>query len=239
MSNVLIVESKNDRIFVQALIAHLNASINTVEEIKLDDTGEAIKIDEYEELSGLNQNKLREAVKRLLANAQKKPIQKLGILIDLDRFSETERIHWLNDCLEPVFKVENLFANVSEFVPIPIPNAPEISLAITCYFTQANQQGELETLLKHIKAQPSPYADCLEDWRNCLAERDYDISDKEFDKFWIAQYLRYDTCSKKEQKQAERKCSMKAFDYIMKHKAEIWNFDHPVLTGIKQFLSRF
>jgi len=38
---------------------------------------------------------------------------------------------------------------------------------------------------------------------------------------------------------AERKCSMKNFDYIMKEKVDIWNLEHPALEELKKFLRIF
>jgi hypothetical protein len=52
-------------------------------------------------------------------------------------------------------------------------------------------------------------------------------------------YIRFDTCSKNEKKQAERKCSMKNFDYVMTNKTKIWNFKHPVLNELNDFLNLF
>jgi len=52
-------------------------------------------------------------------------------------------------------------------------------------------------------------------------------------------YIRFDTCSKSEKKQAERKCSMKGFDYIMTNKPAIWDFEHPALNDLKDFLRLF
>jgi len=96
-----------------------------------------------------------------------------------------------------------------------------------------------------------------------LNDKQKAITDKEFDKFWISNYkylaksfpvfsiirrypkiygqvlIRFDTCSKKERKQANRKCSMYNFDYIMEKKRDIWNFDHPVLDDFKAFLNLF
>ncbi|WRH66970.1 MAG: hypothetical protein RSE13_00150 [Planktothrix sp. GU0601_MAG3] len=65
------------------------------------------------------------------------------------------------------------------------------------------------------------------------------IVESKNDKFWISLYLRFDTCSRLERKQAERKCSMKNFEYIMENKKDIWNFNHPVLNEIKNFLHLF
>nr|WP_308477947.1 hypothetical protein [Microcystis aeruginosa] len=90
-----------------------------------------------------------------------------------------------------------------------------------------------------MKSQDSTYADCLEDWRNCLNNQEKSIIDKDFDKFWISKYLRFDTCSREDKKQADSKCSMKGFDYVMKHKPHIWNFEHEVLNELKEFLQLF
>ncbi|GEA27410.1 hypothetical protein MiAbW_01973 [Microcystis aeruginosa NIES-4325] len=32
---------------------------------------------------------------------------------------------------------------------------------------------------------------------------------------------------------------MKGFDYVMKHKPHIWNFEHEVLNELKEFLQLF
>ncbi|GBE73146.1 hypothetical protein myaer87_03730 [Microcystis aeruginosa NIES-87] len=52
-------------------------------------------------------------------------------------------------------------------------------------------------------------------------------------------YLRFDTCSTEDKKQAGRKCSMNGFDYVMKNKRHIWNFEHEVLNELKEFLQLF
>ena len=66
-----------------------------------------------------------------------------------------------------------------------------------------------------------------------------EISLKEFNKFWVDMYIRFDTCSKSDKKQADRKCSMRGFDYVMTNKAVIWDFEHPVLNDLKKFLGLF
>ncbi|MBC6430551.1 hypothetical protein FM036_06805 [Nostoc sp. HG1] len=94
-------------------------------------------------------------------------------------------------------------------------------------------------MLKSIKAQGSVHADCLESWKDCLQNNGEQITVKEFNKFWVDMYIRFDTCSKYEKKQAERKCSMKGFDYVMKNKTAVWNFEHPALNDLKGFLQLF
>ena len=95
--------------------------------------------------------------------------------------------------------------------------------------------GELETLLKEIKSSDSPIADCLESWQECL--RDKKLNKKDFDKLWIQIYQRYDGCTKKEQKQAGRKCNNET---SLKDKS-IYDFDKNIieLTRLKKFLKEF
>jgi hypothetical protein len=51
--------------------------------------------------------------------------------------------------------------------------------------------------------------------------------------------LRYDTCSSQESKQAGNKCSMSGFDYVLKNKSHILDFENPILDDLKNFLRLF
>ncbi len=228
MSNILIVESKNDKIFLEALINHLNYNIKV-------DT--PICIHDYEELNGLNETKLINTLKSLKADIPKRGIEKIGIVIDIDDQGTDKRLEMVNNCIKNVFENTETLNNTSELIKLTIDDVTEI--AIACYLTNVDNKGELETVLKTIKTQDSHHAECLNDWRKCLKNKGYEITDKDFDKFWISIYLRYDTCSKKEQKQAGRKCTMNNFDYIMENKSDIWNFEHPILEDLKTFLALF
>ena len=48
-------------------------------------------------------------------------------------------------------------------------------------------------MLREIKTQDSPHADCVEAWRSCLAQKNIDINRKKIDKLWIQNYIREDT----------------------------------------------
>ena len=92
--------------------------------------------------------------------------------------------------------------------------------------------GELETVLKAIKSKDSTYADCLESWRDCLKGKGKpDLSQKEFDKFWVNNYLRFDTCLASEKSQAGTKCN-----YEAGIKKDIWDFENQILDDLKEFL---
>lgn len=233
MSNIVIVESENDAIFMQAMIDQLNCDIHVEPPI--------YRIDEYKPLSGLDKTKLTNALKALKAELPKRDIEdivKIGIIIDIDNYSEQERLGLVNNCIKNLFGAETeTLSSTKQFIDISGDNGTKAKLA--CYFTNVGGKGELETLLKAIKARESPHADCLNCWKKCIESEGQQIDQKGFDKFWVSNYIRFDTCSKQEQKQAGRKCSMYKFDYVMKHKKDIWNWEHPALDDLKEFFKLF
>ena len=232
--NILIVESKNDKCFFQAIINKLNLDIEISNPIRVSD-------EDYREMEGLNHKKLEDALNNLKANIQKGEIEKVGIIIDIDNDEEENRIKFVDDCIRKVFPDSELLNEVNRFINLNIKDTDDANLNIqlACYFTNLDGKGELETVLKVIKQKESIHADCLESWRSCLTNNKKTINDKDFDKFWVDIYVRFDTCSKKDKKQAGRKCSMSAFDYVMENKAEIWNLDHEKLRDLKLFLRLF
>ncbi|MEG3837733.1 MULTISPECIES: DUF3226 domain-containing protein [unclassified Microcoleus] len=227
MSNIVIVESKNDAIFMKAMVEKLNCDIQVEKPIYIED---------YERLEGLSETKLITTLKALEADLQKRDIEKIGIIIDIDNYSEPERLQWVNKCIQQVFESETL-SSTKQFIDIGGDNGTKAKLA--CYFTNVGGKGELETLLKAIKARESPHADCLNSWKTCIESQGQQINQKDFDKFWVSIYLRYDTCSNQEQQQAGRKCTMSGFDYVMKHKKDIWDWDNSALDDLKEFFKLF
>lgn len=227
MNNIIIVESKNDQIFIEAVIKYLNidTAINT-----------QIIVNEYETLGGLSEKSLINKLKSIKASNVKKPVNKLGILIDMDSFDQKQRLEFINKCIQEVFSTEIILNNINELIPI---STSTNIINIATYFTNVNGKGELETLLKVIKNRDSSYADCLENWRECISSKNNIIKQKDFDKFWVNIYIRYDTCSRKESKRAGEKCSMSNFEYIMDNKSDIWDFEHENLQELKEFLLLF
>ncbi|MEG4073552.1 hypothetical protein QUA30_12960 [Microcoleus sp. Pol14C2] len=228
MSNIVIVESKNDAIFMQAMVKQLNCDIQV---------DPPIYIDNYKSLEGLSETKLIITLKDLEADLQKREIEKIGIIIDIDNYSEPDRLEWVNKCIQQVFVESETLSSTKQFIDICGDNGTNAKLA--CYFTNFEGKGELETLLKGIKARESPHADCLNSWKTCIESQGQHIKQKDFDKFWVNTYLRFDTCSKQDQKQAGRKCSMFEFDYVMEHKKDIWDWGNPALDDLKEFFRLF
>ena len=212
---------------MKAMVEKLNCDIQVEKPIHIHD---------YESLEGLSEKQLINTLKDLEADLQKREIEKIGIIIDIDHHSESERLQWVNKCIQEVFESETLLST-KQFIDICGDNGTNAKLA--CYFTNVGGKGELETLLKAIKARDSPYADCLDSWKTCIENLGNKINQKDFDKFWISNYIRFDTCSKQEQKQAGRKCSMSEFDYVMEHKKNIWDWNNPALDDLKEFFTLF
>lgn len=223
--NILIVESNNDKYFFQSVTKHLDIDLEVTAPIFLDD--------DYRTMDGSDSTKLINALKDLKADIQKEDIDRVGIIIDIDRHSEADRIKFINDCISKVFPKAITLDRVNQFTDLNFEDYPT---KLACYFTNVNGQGELETVLKVIKSQDSTHADCLQSWRECLKNNGKEITDKVFDKSWIANYIRYDTPTKKEKKDAQNKLTL---NYALENKSFIWNLDHPILAELKVFFRLF
>lgn len=226
MSNILVVESENDKFFIEAIIKQLNLSHQvTVENWE-------ICIDEYACLEGTGN--LEETLKTLKNKISKTEPEKVGIIFDQDKASTEARLKLINDTVQKVFGSTDSFQKTSSFITLQADETCSFELA--CYFIHLDGAGEVENLLKTIKTADSPHADCLsKNWINCLKEEQTTFSDKELVKEWVRFYIRYDTCDKKRRKQAARKCDMAA----ALERTEIWDFEHPCLDELKSFLRLF
>lgn len=223
--NILIVESNNDKYFFQSVIKHINIDLEVAAPLFLDE--------DYRAMDGSDSTKLINALRDLKADIQKEDIDRVGIIIDIDRHSEAERIKFINDCISNVFPKAITLDRVNQFTDLNFEDYPT---KLACYFTNVNGQGELETVLKVIKSQDSTHADCLKSWRECLTNNGKEITDKIFDKSWITYYIRYDTPTPKEKKDAKNKLTL---NYALENKSFIWNLDHPILAELKVFFRLF
>lgn len=230
MNSILIVESKNDKFFIEALIRHMN--IDDVEVSK----GLICNIDDFECLDGLDQKKLNLALKAIINKIKKDDITNVGIIIDLDDKTKPERLKLINSSINLAFGSNIILDEINSFKKIKIDETQNINIAT--YFTNVNNSGELETVLKEIKSCHSVYADCLQSWQNCLKAKNINngtgLKLKDYNKFWLSVYTRYDSCSANDMKQAEKKCNFEA-----SLSKPIWDFNHICLADLKVFLKLF
>jgi len=206
VSNILIVESENDKFFIEAIVASMNLPFEIEKPI--------CQIDEYECMGGIGKlkNKLKELNSRILKGDE---IYQVGIIVDADNIGISKRKQDIETLILEIF--------------------PNNTLKFEIFIMNIDGKGELETVLRKIKSNPSPIADCLEEWQKCLVQKK--LSQKDFDKLWIQIYQRYDCCSSKEKKQANRKCNN---EVSLKEK-QIYNFNAtiPELDRLKSFLKKF
>ncbi len=204
MSKLLIVESSADKFFIEALLTHINLNIEVGEPLCL--------VDDYECIGGMGN--LEQKLKFVLTNINKGKVDKVGIIFDADSMGIEKREEEIKE------KIISVFNKYDEDI-------------FSIYIMNRDGFGELEDILKEIKTTDSLYADCLDNWRECLSKNKIEVSDKIFNKFWINNYVMYDTCiSSKHRGKKDKYC---IFEYAMKNK-DIWNFDHKILNDLKKFL---
>lgn len=247
MTNILIVESENDQYFIEALVEQvLSSDINVC------------KVDEYKH-SSLDEKKLTIEITDSLTAANKNIFTKIGIILDMDNSTEGERIGLINKCLgnsfnECGYAKPNQLTRTKEFVSCQTNDGSEIQ--VSCFFTNIDGQGELETVLKAIKTKDSTFADCIyTGWLKCLGNngKKYgsrgetcDISDKEVLKLWVDFYKRFDTLTRKDRNETntdwrgiitgltKNKKQLKEARGI-----EIFDLNSQKLNDIKSFLKMF
>ena len=219
-NNLLIVESQNDKFFIERLKQEITANFEVDAPICC--------ISEYECLDGLSQKKLEDKLQEIKVDIGKRGLNRIGILLDADDKGVDKRVGLINDAVKCIDNQLNISAVNTWY------ESKLLDIEISCHILNINGSGELETVLKAIKSEDSTFADCLNAWRDCVTHKDKEITDKDFDKFWVNIYQRYDCCSKKEKKQAGTKCNPEA-----SFKKSIWDFSHPVLNDLKYYLAMF
>ena len=91
-------------------------------------------------------------------------------------------------------------------------------------------QGEIEDILKAVKAQPSPLADCIDEHLpECMKVSEEELSDKDLVKLWINNYQRYDTLQKK-----KRNYKATQWENVMAKRAIIFDSNRDEVTDLKE-----
>ncbi len=231
--NVLIVEGKEDKAFLEYLL--------NIEKITDVTVAEPPKVD-IAEVSGLSKKALKKQIMRFIPQMIRGEIKKLGLVIDLDTLESgggyEERLKLINNSIKESFKnssIEELSKDKSE-VSILVDNN---KVLITFFFIHFNEKGELEDLLREIKIHDSHHADCLDAWRSCLESKKIEKSDKEINKLWLHYYIRYDICTQNEQEHAGKYCNLQHVLNDEARKKTLFNFEHECLDELKQFLKLF
>jgi hypothetical protein len=219
-NNLLIVESGNDKFFIERLKQEIIANFEVDTPICC--------ITAYECLDGLSQDSLEKKLTAIKNKIGKDRLNKIGILLDADNKGIDARVQLINDSVKCIDN-NLIISTVNTWY-----KSESLDIEISCHVLNINGNGELETVLKAIKSNDSTFADCLNAWRHCIEHNKKKITDKDFDKFWVNIYQRYDCCNKNDKKQAGTKCNPEA-----SLKKPIWDFTHPVLDDLKSYLAMF
>lgn len=232
MTNKIIVESFNDQAIYKYILDTFCQSPTDVEAI--DNTLDWI------ELNGLSSGKLLlklQEVKSDLVRAQDTP--KIGIIIDLDEYSVTDRIDFLNEICSTAFELDIDISNANDFKKYTLPEY-NLDFELGYCFSGLNGRGELEHILKDIADLTiANHANCLETgWLSCLTHKSIDFKEKDLRKIWIDFYKRYDCLTSKEKCNAGKYTQWEHF--LKKHPTK-FNFSKDIkeLNEIKIFLRSF
>lgn len=220
--NILIVESDNDRFFLEALVQKMNLQVEI-------ESRPFCRIDDYECMEGDSKPKLIDALNAIRNQSRKEPINAIGIIIDQDDKTAIARIERVNEAIEESFGVKKCIAKIGAFETVPIDDDTDTKIGL--YLQNVKGRGNLETILKTIHKEDATHANCLKAWKDCIQEQGHNLKESDYDKFWVQIYQRYDQCSKRERKQAGRKCNNEA-----SMKKDIWDFNHEALNELKEFL---
>jgi hypothetical protein len=207
IKNIILVEGTNDKIFISGLLNFLKNENTEVNQFVAFDyfEGSDVKI---------ITNKLKVILPSLLTN----PIERVGIILDIDDFSTEQRLMHINEALKIAFSNYSFegFTTQNNTINVKLSDFREISFS---YYLMQNQigKGNTESVLKEIVVANPLSAECLTLWKNCTNEQDgRKISESQFLKEWINFYIRYDYCSdKKLSKHAKDNCNLeKSIDNI-------------------------
>lgn len=227
--NALITEGIDDGYFAAALVENINAEGKVT-----------CSFERYTALKGLNENALVQDLQGKIGEIRRGKIRRIGILIDQDLYDKENRLSFLNGAIKKAFGEDTVLKDTNVLYLIDLDSVTSVEIA--CHFMNVEGQGELETVLRAIKTKDSPHADCLGAWRTCLTRANKTITEKEFVKMWMSNYLRLDTCSSSKFRGNKGKyCSMNGLNKILERKEDkaIFNLKAKELTDLRTFLSLF
>lgn len=184
-------------------------------------------------------NGLKETFISLFGDIQNGNCGRIGIIWDLDNLTNAERISQMNNAIDLAISeyikikteisivLQAQITAVNQFVDLIVDG---IEIKIACYFVNYKGRGEIEDILKAIKAQPSPLADCVDSkLPECLAlNAEKELRDKDLVKLWINNYIRYDTLPKKDRKDVFTK-----WENVMLKRSDIFDFSKDEVIELK------
>ena len=239
-NSLIIVEDNNDQYTFEAIIRHFGLT----DELSVNPKPKIIDFQSIPKENDPNKpTALIRELKALNNDFSSEKYDKVGIIRDMDSSSQAEMLLLINNALKEAYPIEYQeikFCNT----PVPfafIQNSTRDTLTIyfACHFvgidSEGSKKGEIEDILKAIKSEPSPLADCVDkhlpECFDLLKEKN--LRDKDLIKLWINHYQRYDTLAKK-----NRTDEFTSWKNVMEKRSEIFDFksELPEFQELKDFL---
>lgn len=231
--SLVLVENANDASIFKAVLAHIKheegVGVNAI-----------ASTEDYIEFLGdiKPDNTLIASLKGLYNDFTRGKYARVGIVLDMDKSTEQERVKLVNNALHLAYSDAHIaqdITKINQFIEVIFDKGTENEFVVNfaCHFIHIAGKGELEDLLMAIKGLPSPYADCLyEGWKPCFEQKGRTLSDdkpkddssfinhKEMQKFYIDVYKRFDVLPRKKKREDRTlkwdnflKDNPKAFDF--------------------------
>jgi 5S rRNA maturation endonuclease (ribonuclease M5) len=237
----IIVESKNDKAALEAILRHMamagEVEVGFSEDIIDWDFQSA---EDLETPVGLTK-KLRSFFNDI---AQEK-YDNVAIVWDADTFGTDGRMQQINNAIQAaaeifrgeqphsIIQISGQIRSQDQFMTLEIGSG-KVRLGV--HIVGKNDQGEIEDLLKEIANRPSPIADCINSLLpGCMLSHSGEaIREKDLVKLWINHYQRFDTLKKKK----ERIEQNTSYEGMLRR--EIFDFgraDVAELVELKRFLA--
>jgi hypothetical protein len=231
---LIIVEDDSDKYTFEAIIRHIHLQNTFSVMLTPDIDWKAI----HDENNPEKPTALINALKSLLNDISKEKYDKIGIVRDMDNNTKENRLELVNRALQEAYPtVAQPLTDINSLVQFNFTQNSTgniLGVHFACHFVHLDNKGEIEDILKAIKTQPSPIADCVDTHLpSCLEISDEELREKDLVKLWFNNYQRYDTLPKK-----LRKNPFTTTKYIMEERTHLFDFDKDIveLTELKAFL---
>lgn len=203
--NIIIVEDQNDQYAFEAIIRHINLQDN-LEVIDTPDVEDTISWLHFpKEDNSQKQTALVISLENLLTGFMNEKYDKVAIVRDMDNSNIQDMFASTNTALKEAYptayKAVTTMNTLVPFEFIQNTTGNKITIYFACHFVGINKngerKGEIEDILKAIKKQPSPIADCVDKHLpECLKMNEITLREKDLVKLWFNNYQRYDQLAK-------------------------------------------
>jgi hypothetical protein len=230
IENILLVEGESDIKFFDSLIKFMELTKPEIDP----------QILKFDTINGSDNKSLTLAIKSLEVDIRNSPIKNFGIIMDLDEYSNENRVDQIQKVLIDIFGSNNV--TITDKNNFNLTVNTQKTIHIYCYFIQDQIVNNLELLLQNIVTEKPIAANCLKYWKECVDKSDRKVRNSDYLKFWREIYIRYDYCANKELlKHASENCTTdKSYEnMLIETKKKAWDFDKSELDDLKVFLSKF